>query len=306
MNCLAKKPSPIFREVLECASPLALWFGAAKVQSGRGLPQSKTLARRSNSFRVCVFLCFLASPLAGFGQSSILITNLAEQRVEGKKFVQELLSQRPETSSSAKGIIKIRDAKGMTTNMPVRFEIVITKTNWLSIYEATMESNAWRILMKLMVTHEGATTSPYHIITNIDIGCLVSPMGQSRLLLGNDTMISFANSDFWLADLGLEFLHWPEQRLIRKEMRKSVFCKVIESINPQPASNSYSRVVSWIKHDAPAIVHADAYDAKNNLLKVFDPKAVEKVGGEYQLREMEMRNVQTKSVTRIEFEPQAK
>ena len=33
--------------VLDCGSPLPLWFGPARVESGRGLPQSKTLARRS-------------------------------------------------------------------------------------------------------------------------------------------------------------------------------------------------------------------------------------------------------------------
>jgi hypothetical protein len=33
------------RQVLECASPLALWVGLDGVQSGRGQPQSKTLAR---------------------------------------------------------------------------------------------------------------------------------------------------------------------------------------------------------------------------------------------------------------------
>jgi len=35
------------RQVLECASPLALYGGPAAVESGRGLPHSKTLPRRS-------------------------------------------------------------------------------------------------------------------------------------------------------------------------------------------------------------------------------------------------------------------
>jgi len=38
------KTAADFREVLECASPLALWMG---YESGRGLPLSKTLTRRS-------------------------------------------------------------------------------------------------------------------------------------------------------------------------------------------------------------------------------------------------------------------
>ncbi len=257
--------------------------------------------------KLSAFLLFLASSLAGFGQSSILVTNLAEQRTEGKKFVQELLSLKPGTNSVAKGFINIRKPKQKTVKVPVQFNINITSDDWQTIYRA--HPNATTQIMLMTIRAEGRPDQIFLFedkSTNTDSNAnhIQPPLN------GNETMIPFANSDFWVVDLCLDFLRWPEQRMIRKEMRSvggaGIFCKVIESINPQPASNSYSRVVSWIKHDAPAIVHADAYDAKNNLLKVFDPKAVEKVDGEYQLREMEMRNVQTKSVTRIEFEPQAK
>jgi len=37
--------TPDGREVLECASPLALLIQARRLQGGRGLPQSKTLPR---------------------------------------------------------------------------------------------------------------------------------------------------------------------------------------------------------------------------------------------------------------------
>jgi hypothetical protein len=57
---------------------------------------------------------------------------------------------------------------------------------------------------------------------------------------------SFAGSDFYLGDLGLEFLHWPSQKIVKKEMRRSRSCRVVESINPNPAPGSYSRVLSWI------------------------------------------------------------
>jgi len=38
---------PPFRQVLDCASPLALLDGHRAGESGRGLPHSKTLARKS-------------------------------------------------------------------------------------------------------------------------------------------------------------------------------------------------------------------------------------------------------------------
>ena len=47
---------------------------------------------------------------------------------------------------------------------------------------------------------------------------------------------------------------------------------------------------------------ADAYDSRGDLVKRFDPTEFEKVQGEYQLQEMEIRNRKTGSRTRIEFD----
>lgn len=119
-------------------------------------------------------------------------------------------------------------------------------------------------------------------------------------------MIPFADSDFWIADLGLEFFHWPEQKILRHEMRRGRSCKVLESINPSPSTNGYSRVVSWIDNESGGIVHAEAYDAKDKLLKEFDPKSFKKVNGQWELQDMEIRNVQTGSRTRLEFDLKSK
>jgi hypothetical protein len=117
-------------------------------------------------------------------------------------------------------------------------------------------------------------------------------------------ILPFAGSDFWAVDLGLDFLHWPEQRVLRKQMRKGLSCDVLQSINPQPGKDGYSKVLSWIainRTDDIVIVHAEAFDAEGKLLKEFDPKKVEKVNGVWQLEEMEIRNRQTGTRTRIEF-----
>jgi hypothetical protein len=114
-------------------------------------------------------------------------------------------------------------------------------------------------------------------------------------------MVSFAGSDFWLADLGLEFLHWPEQRLLRKELRVGRLCDVLESINPEPVPGGYSRVVCWLDRETGGILHADAYDIGKELLKKFEPKELKKVQGQYMLEEMEIRNHQTGTRTRVEF-----
>jgi hypothetical protein len=112
----------------------------------------------------------------------------------------------------------------------------------------------------------------------------------------------FPGSDFWAVDLGLEFFHWPQQKLLKKVVRSSRGCSVLESMNPDPATNGYSRVVSWIDSESGGIIHAEAYDAKGKLLKEYDTKKLRKVNGQWQLEEMEIRNVQTGSRTRLEFD----
>ena len=50
----------------------------------------------------------------------------------------------------------------------------------------------------------------------------------------------------------------------------------MESTNPNPGANGYSRVVSWIDEDSLGIVMADAYDAQGKKLKEFYPKRMSK------------------------------
>ncbi|MGD0087807.1 MAG: outer membrane lipoprotein-sorting protein [Verrucomicrobiota bacterium] len=115
-------------------------------------------------------------------------------------------------------------------------------------------------------------------------------------------MAPFAGSDFWIADLGLDFFHWPEQKILKHEMRRGRACQVLESTNPDPTPAGYSRVVSWIDNETLGIVQAEAYDAKGDLLKEFYPKSFKKVNGQWELQEMEIRNDQTGSRTRLDFD----
>ena len=174
----------------------------------------------------------------------------------------------------------------------MRFEIWSTADTSTSIYEAK-EPGPPRRDLKLTVIHSDGRPNQYS---------LGEDGGPLKTLTGNETMIPFAGSDFWVADLGLEFLHWPQQRLLRKEMRRSRFCDMLESSNPKPTPQGYSRVISWVEHEPPhGIVHADAYDTNGKIIKRFDPKEFEKIQGEYQLQEMEIRNLKTGSRTSIEF-----
>ena len=88
---------------------------------------------------------------------------------------------------------------------------------------------------------------------------------------------------------------------MKKELKKGQSCAVLESKDPEPATNGYSRVVSWIDIDTGGIVQAEAYDARGKLLKEFELKEAEKVNGEWKISEFQMRNPQTGSRTTLKF-----
>jgi hypothetical protein len=216
----------------------------------------------------------------------------AEGAREAQALVTEMLAEKPEQSSTNSGLIKVRDPESNQREIPLKIVTLVTSTNWLQIYEAS--ATAASPATTLTIVHTAAKTNQYLIATSTD--------SQPRLLNPTELMVPFAGSDFWIADLGYEFLHWPKQIVIRNEMRHSRACKILESTNPNPGSGGYARVVCWITVEKPhAPVHADAYDASGRF-KQFDPKNLEKVNGVYQVESVEMRNSKTGSHTVLEFD----
>jgi hypothetical protein len=127
-------------------------------------------------------------------------------------------------------------------------------------------------------------------------------LDQPARLTGPRANRPFAGSVFWLSDLGLEFFHWPEQRLIKYEMRHSRSCRVLESRQAPPPAEGYSRVLSWIDVETGGLISAEAYDPRNKLLKEFTVKGLQKVQNKWQLKDIRIRNAQTKAVTELEYD----
>lgn len=243
-----------------------------------------------------VFLLLLSASLGHGENLPIAITNAAEAQAEGRALVQEILAARPEADSAQTGLLKMRDAAGQRTEHSIRFAVNVTKTNWESIFFAATKDSGVR---QLEILHTPGQPGKYRFGQTLlpEISALPVSDVPGEQVAG----FAFAGSDFTAADLGLEFFHWPEQRVIRKEIRRSRSCKVLESVNPQPATNTYSKVISWIDRESHGIIFAEAYDAGGKLLKEFEPKSFKKVNGRWELEEMEIRNVQTGSRTRLEF-----
>jgi YD repeat-containing protein len=248
-------------------------------------------------------LALLAFSRPCFGQRQIeprpAPLNPVEAERQARALVAEMLAEKPEQNSTNTGWVRIWDAEDKEHQIPVRFETIVTPSNWLNVYE-TLPSASGPGREKLTVIHTDEQPNRYELTEPAAAGATnVVP----KELTPAQSMVPFADSDFWIADLGLEFLHWPKQRLLEKEMRHSKFCDVLESVNPAPAPGGYSRVVAWIMIESPhGIVHADAYDAQGKLLKRFDPTALEKVQGQYQVEAMEIRNLKTGSRTVIKMD----
>ena len=264
----------------------ALVSGPARFDSAASSPPD-----RRPAFRV-LGLCIGVILLAGFSEPPPPRPfDPAGAAKQGRELVAEILSQRPAQSFTNAGVLKTRDAKNRRSETPVKFEAIVPETNspsWSGTYETIGTSSPAR----LTVFHSDKHPGVYSLAAD----------GASQSLTNNQSMIPFAGSDFWLADLGLEFFHWPEQKVLRSELRKTRLCRVLESVNPQPATNAYSRVVSWIDDESRGILHAEAYDSQDRRLKEFDTKKFKKVNGAWRLEQMEIYNVQTRSRTQIEFE----
>jgi len=219
---------------------------------------------------------------------------------EGQALAAELRSLAPAENLEIKGALKIRDGNGKRTTVPFRYQIVVGSTSWQSIYET--QNGGRTPAEKLVVVH--ADRQPNRYLHSRSTG----PGGgvpEPAALTGDRAMVPFANSDFWLADLGLEFLQWPEQRIVeeaRIKMRKSRPCKVRESINPNPGVQGYTRVRSWIDSENHAVILAEAYGPDGKLIKEFEVGGVTKVNGRYEPRDVEMRDARTDSKTVLEFQ----
>ncbi|MBI5684673.1 MAG: outer membrane lipoprotein-sorting protein [Verrucomicrobia bacterium] len=122
---------------------------------------------------------------------------------------------------------------------------------------------------------------------------------EPRKLAPVERATPFLGGDFAYEDLELAFLRWPSHKFVRESRRLGFDCWVIESTPAAVAASQYSRVLMWVDKKYMAVVIAEAYDAKNKLLKNFEVKSVRKLDekGHYIVGQIALENVQKKSRT---------
>ncbi|MCP5516821.1 MAG: outer membrane lipoprotein-sorting protein [Verrucomicrobiales bacterium] len=213
---------------------------------------------------------------------------------EGTALAVEVRNQAPQENFTTTGTLRLRDRNGRWwKELPVRMEARLHGGGWENTY--TTYDNERQVVESLVVLHAYGGTNRYDYLP---------PGADARAvsLTGAEAVVPFAGSHFWLCDFGLEFLFWPEQTILKTEMRKGRVCHVLESVNPKPAPGGYAIIRSWIDREKRGLLRAEAYDDKHRLLKEFNIGSFKKVDGRWQLKSMEIRDELTDERSRLEFD----
>lgn len=246
--------------------------------------------------QIRTFLIPLAALLLAAAADSVRAADsTAREAARGLAIAESIRSQRPAEATRTVGTLRIRHPDGRRVAVPVEVRVELGSNTWSTVYRASFPDGR-RETLTVVNPPEGMP----HFVLHRAAGD--GNVAESRPQRPDEMFLSFAGTDFWFVDLGMTFLHWPEQRWLGKETRRTRSCNMLESRNPLPAPGGYQRVVTWVDEESGGIVRAEAYDAQNKLLKEFSPGSFARVGNRYELRDMEIRNEQTDSRTTLQFE----
>ena len=236
---------------------------------------------------MCVALLFLS-------QKSVH----ADPIREGQSLAAELRGLQIGIPGDISAILKIRKRGGERVERHVQKQSIQTEKGWNDLFSVTTEDQSTK--QWVLIRHRNGE-SPNYQLANSESLPMTTEDYQS---LGKDEAMSpVGGSDFWVADLGLDFLHWPDQRIVPSNitMRKGVACKVLESARPTQSENGYYKVRSWISTEYGGVVYAEAFDINNDKIKIFEVNDVEKVDGQWYLKELRIRNLRDRSTSTLEF-----
>ena len=226
---------------------------------------------------VAVILLFAVA--VSFAAPAALTPRL-DDTVAGEKLARELRSLIPTTNVEIKGVLRLSKPGSEAREVPLQSKVTVSAEGWSSTYKAGDET--------LIIQHFANKPNAYSWVNRDGGQHPANAQATNR----------FAGSDFALLDLGLEFFHWPTQTIVAREMRKGRGCVVLESRPTAPGLYAY--VLSWIDQETSGLLMAEAYDANGRLLKEFEVfvLSIEK----NQVSKMEIRNRQTKTSTRLQFD----
>lgn len=218
--------------------------------------------------------------------------------IAGARLAEQMRQMVPATNASWSGVLvrKLPDYTRQKT--VVTCQIFVDSDKWSAVYDARATDRS--PAEKLTVIHHHQGDVEY-------VRWTAGPDGQfesaPRRLRNDETMVSFAGSDFYLSDFGMEFFQWPTQLLFKGQMRRGQPCFVLDSVSPRPDGKGYFRVRSWIEKEHLGLMQANAYDVDGKLLKEFRTGSfVKDAAGNYQLKDMEISDRQSGTETELRFD----
>ena len=217
---------------------------------------------------------------------------------EGQSLAAELRGLQIGIPGDITAKLKIRKRGGERVERQVQKQSIQTEKGWNDLFSVGSDDQSdseW-----LMIRHRNGESPSYQWANSKSL-----PMSSEdyQPLVKDQVMTPVGGSDFWAADLGLDFLHWPDQRIVpsRITMRKGVACKVLESARPTQSEKGYYKVRSWISSEYGGVVYAEAFDISNDKIKIFEVNDVEKIDGQWYLKELRIRNLRDRSTSTLEF-----
>lgn len=240
-----------------------------------------------------VLIFLLAVSTFAQGTKSLPAT-APDEKIDAAALIKEVLGSAPKSHRQMMGLLKIRGEDGSLREVPLKWMVRVVGEEWHEIYQ-TPDKGSIPPQVLIVMHRQGATNRYEYQVEGKKVPDITTNLFQP-----------FATSDFWLADLGLEFLHWPDPKHVKTEMRKHRPCYVIETVNPNPEKGGYARVLSWIDTEYGGLIRAEGYGANKKLLKEFQLAGFTKVDGRWQVKAMTIRNELTDTNTRLEFDLEIK
>ncbi len=88
---------------------------------------------------------------------------------------------------------------------------------------------------------------------------------------------SIAGLDLDWADLSLSFLWWNGARVVGSERVRGRFCHIVELKAPDEQVSRYAGVRLWIDPETSLMMQADAFDARNRMVRRLQVKSLRKI-----------------------------
>ncbi|MCS1409581.1 MAG: hypothetical protein M2R45_02765 [Verrucomicrobia subdivision 3 bacterium] len=218
----------------------------------------------------------------------------------GQRLAREMRRAQLLNYEKISGSLRTRGRRGKRSSQDIVLSTHTREEQWRSIFSVT-DPNTGNLTRLTIV--RGPKQPPRYFLTQNPKD--VNDPATALEVASEEAMVPLAGTDFWLADLGLEFFYWPEQTILtnaRIKMRKGISCFVLESRREPATHAGYSRIRSWISRKHGGLIYAEAYDSNGKRIKTFEVSDVEKINGEWKLKELRIRDETAKSTTRLSFD----